>query len=228
MTTLTSPPGRRTEVRWRGRAVAAVLLPVGPALVAVLRFVLPYETTDDSTEVVREVAAHQATESLVVWLGFLATLTLVPGVLAAGKVARAGSPRLTAVALALLVPAYLSLGWLVSSDAAVLFSVRHGLPTATAADSYASLHPVAVVAAVVFVVGHVVGTVLLGLALWRGTAVPGPAALAVLVSQPVHFVAAVVLGSHGLDLVGWGLNALGFAVVALVVLRMTDEEWAAA
>jgi hypothetical protein len=219
---------RRPDLRWRGRTLAAVLLPVGPAAVAVLRFVLPYETTNNSKEIVREVAAHQSTQSAVVWLGFLATLTLVPGVLAAGKVARSSAPRLTAVALALVVPAYLCIGWLVSSDAAVLFSVRHGLSTADAAASYDSLHPVVLVAGIVFVLGHVAGTVLLGCALLRVPAVPRAMAIAVLVSQPVHFVAAVILGSHWLDLVGWGLNAVGFAAIALLILRMSDEEWAAA
>ena len=218
---------RRPDLRWRGRTVAAFLLPVGPAAVAVLRYVLPYETTDDAKEVVREVAAHQTTQSLVVWLGFLATLTLVPGVLAVGKVARASAPRLTAVGLALVVPAYLCIGWLVSSDAAVLFSVRHGLSTADAADSYTALHPVVMVAGVVFVVGHVVGTVLLGCALLRVPAVPRAAAIAVLVSQPVHFVAAVIVSSHALDLVGWGLNAAGFAAISALLLRMSDAEWAA-
>ena len=47
-------------------------------------------------------------------------------------------------------------------------------------------------------------------------------------SQPLHFVAAVILGSHWLDLFAWGLNAAGFAAVAVVVLRMSDEEWASA
>jgi hypothetical protein len=216
------------DLRWRGRTAAALLLPLGPAAVAVLRFVLPYETLDDSREIVREVAAHQTTQSAVVWLGFIATLTLVPGVLAAGKVTRSSAPRLTAVALALVVPAYLSIGWLVSSDAAVLFSVRHGLSTTVAADSYGSLHPVVLVAGVVFVVGHVLGTVLLGCALLRVPAVPRAAAVAVLVSQPVHFVAAVILESHLLDLVGWGLNAVGFLAIALLILRMNDEQWAAA
>jgi hypothetical protein len=217
-----------TEVRWRGRTLAAVLLPVGPAAVAVLRFVLPYDLTADSKQIVREVAAHQSAQSAAIWLGFVASLTLLPAVLAAGKVARSASPRLTAAALALLVPAYLSIGWLVASDAAVLFSVRHGLSLDDAADSYDALHPVVMVAGAVFVLGHVVGTVLLGCALWRGSAVPRAAALAVLVSQPLHFVAAVVVGSHWLDLFAWGLNAVGFAAVAMVVLRMTDREWAAA
>jgi hypothetical protein len=219
---------RRPDLRWRGRTLAAVLLPVGPAAVAVLRFVLPYETTDSSKEVVREVAAHQSTQSAVVWLGFLATLTLVPGVLAAAKVARSSAPRLTAVALVLVVPAYLCIGWLVSSDAAVLFSVRHGLSISDAADSYESLHPVVLIAGIVFVLGHVVGTVLLGCALLRVPAVPRAVAIAVLVSQPTHFVAAVILSSHWLDLVGWGLNAVGFAAIALLILRMSDEDWAAA
>lgn len=219
---------RAPDLRWRGRTLAAVLLPVGPAAVAVLRFVMPYKTVDDSTAIVHQVAAHQSAESAVVWLGFLATLTLVPGVLAVGKVARASAPRLTAAALALVVPAYLCIGWLVSSDAAVLFSVRHGLSTSVAADSYESIHPVALVAGAVFVVGHVVGTVLLGCALLRVDAVPQVAAVAVLVSQPLHFVAAVILGSHGLDLFAWGLNAAGFAAVGLLVLRMSDREWAGA
>ena len=216
------------DLRWRGRTLAAVLLPVGPAAVAVLRFVLPYETTDSSKEIVREVAAHQSAQSAAVWLGFIASLTLVPAVLAAAKIARGSSPRLTAAAVALLVPAYLSLAWIASSDAAVLFAVRHGLSLADAADSYDSLHPVAIVAGVIFVIGHVLGTVLLGCALWRGNAVPRVVSLAIMVSQPLHFVAAVILSSHGLDLFAWGLNAVGFAVIAAVVLRMSDEEWAAA
>ena len=124
------------------------------------------------------------------------------------------------------MPAYLSLAWLSASDAALLFSVKNGLPTDVAADSYDSLHPVVLVAGVIFVIGHVLGTVLLGIALWRGRTVHPAAALAVLVSQPLHFVAAVILGSNWLDLFAWGLNAAGFAVVAVVVLRMSDEDWA--
>jgi hypothetical protein len=61
--------------------------------------------------------------------------------------------------------------------------------------------------------------------LWRVQGFPRWAALAVAISQPLHFVAAVVVGSHGLDLVAWGLNAVGFAVVAITILRMSDEQW---
>jgi hypothetical protein len=39
------------------------------------------------------------------------------------------------------------------------------------------------------------------------------------VPQPLYFVAGVVLGSHALDMVAWGLTGLGLAGVAAVLLR---------
>lgn len=95
-----------------------------------------------------------------------------------------------------------------------------------AGKAYESLHPGILVAGVIFVIGHVIGTVLLGCALLRGTTIPRWAAIVLIVSQPLHFVAAVILSSNELDLVAWGLNAVGFGAVAVAMLRMTDEEWA--
>jgi hypothetical protein len=226
MTTTTERVVPRAHLAWQGRVPLALLLPIGPLAIAVLRYVLPYDTTDSSADVARQVAAQQATQNAVVWLGFVAMLTLVPAVLVVAKVARQESPRLAAAGATLLVPGYLVLGWLVASDAAVLFAVRRGLPVDVAGEAYADLHPGMLVAGAIFVIGHVLGTVLLGCALLRGTTVPRWAAIAVIVSQPLHFVAAVVVPSHGLDLVAWGLNAIGFGAVALAVLRMTDDEWA--
>ena len=54
------------------------------------------------------------------------------------------------------------------------------------------------------------------------------AAVATIAAQPIHFVAAVIVSSQTLDLFGWGLNAVGFAALSFVVLRMDDDEWAPA
>jgi hypothetical protein len=213
------------DLRHASRVLAAIVLPIGPAAVALLRFVLPYKTTDSSTEIVHRIAAHQDRGSLVVWLGLVATLTLVPAVIWVGRVTARSAPRLTAAALLLLVPAYLSLPFLVSSDAGALFGVKHDLPTGVVADMYTSTHPVMIVTGVVFVLGHVVGTILLGVALLRSGVIPTWAAWATIIAQPLHFIAAVVVGSHPLDLVAWGLNAVGFAMVSLVILRMSDDTW---
>jgi hypothetical protein len=80
-------------------------------------------------------------------------------------------------------------------------------------------HPSVDVALGVFVVGHVVGTVLLGLALWRSRGVPAWAAWAVAVSQPLHFTATVVLGSPQVDFVAWNLMAVGMVLVGRELLR---------
>jgi hypothetical protein len=223
-----APAGSRTDLRAASRILAAVLLPIGPAAVAALRFILPYTTADDSKTVVRDVAAHQTAQSAVVWLGLVAGLTLVPGVIFAGRAVGRGAPRLAAMATVLLVPGYISLSWLSSADAALYYGVRHGVPHEVLAGLYDGSHPAATVAGVLFVVGHVLGTILLGVGMLRSRIVPVWAAVATIIAQPVHFVAAVVVSSHPLDLVGWGLNAVGFAALALVLLKMSDDDWAPA
>jgi hypothetical protein len=77
----------------------------------------------------------------------------------------------------------------------------------------------------VFVLGHVIGTVLLGLALLRSRTVPGWAAIVTAVAQPLHFVALVIVGSRELDFAAWTLNAVAFAVVAFAIVRTPDDEW---
>jgi hypothetical protein len=217
MSTLT--PTVRTAAGGRTALVlSALLLPVGPAAVAVLRYVLPYDTTDDAIDVVHKAAADPGALSLVVWLGFVAMLTLIPAVLIVAAHTRRGAPRTTFAALLLLVPGYLSMGTLVAGDAGLLFGVRHGVDDAVLADWIGQGHPSFAIAAGLFVIGHVIGTVLLGIAMWGSGLVPRWAAAATIVSQPLHFVAAAVLGDHTLDLAAWGLNAVGFAAVSLVLI----------
>jgi hypothetical protein len=220
--------GTRADLRTRSRLLAAVLLPIGPAAVAVLRFILPYTTADSSAAAVRLVAAHQSAQSAVVWLGFLAVLALVPGVIYAGRIVAREAPRLAAAATILLVTGYLSLAWLTVGDAYLLYGVRHHLSQDVLTGMYDGVHPAASVATALFVLGHVLGTILLGVGMLRGRVVPTWAAVATIIAQPVHFVAAVIVGSHALDLVGWGLNAVGFAALSVAVLRLSNDEWSPA
>ncbi len=208
-----------TGPAWTVRWPVALLLPIGPAAVAVLRYVLPYDTTDDTATMLTEVAAAPGTQSAVLWLGFVATLTLVPAAYWVGGLTRQRAPRLTTAALLLLVPGYLALPWLMSLDVIAWSAVvaEIGAPaTVTLAET---AHPALDTGATIFVVGHLAGTVLLGLALWVSRAIPRWAATLVIVSQPLHFVAAVVLSSHTLDLAAWGMQAVGFAAAAVAIVR---------
>jgi hypothetical protein len=197
----------------------ALLLPLGPAAVAVLRLVLPYYTAGSPEKTVAEVGRHPGAQSAVLWLGLIAVLTLVPGVIAAASVCRAAAPRLTSWALALAVPGYLALAVMLASDQILWSAQEAGLSATQAAALFSAAHPTIGIAIGIFVVGHVVGTVLLGIALVRSRRVPAWAGWIVAVSQPLHFVATVFLGSPQVDFVAWSLTAVGMAVVARELLR---------
>jgi hypothetical protein len=207
--------------------VLAALLPVGPAAVGVLRFLLPYGTTDSLAQQVAATYRDGTSETVVLWLGLVATLTLVPGFLLAARLTRRGAPGLTAAATGLVVPAYLCLGAVLTADALLWSSERAGLPPVLATGVLSHPHPAVELATVIFVIGHVLGTVLFGLALLRTRVIPAWAGWAMLVSQPLHAVAAVVLGLPALDLVAWGLTALAMAVIARALVRDLPPSFAA-
>ncbi|GAA1568514.1 MULTISPECIES: hypothetical protein [Kribbella] len=224
MTETISRTTARADVRPVWRWVAAVILPIGPAAVALLRFLLPYNTADDTSTIVNKIVDNLDRSSLVIWLAYVAFLTLVPGVYFVGRLTRRGTPWLTGVALFLMVPGYLSLPWTASSDvftwAAGTAGIDRGSITKIAEVSHGSM----TLAGLVFVVGHVLGTVLLGIAMWRSGVGGRWAAVAVGISQPLHLTA-VIISSHPLDLIGWGLQAAGFAAVGWAIVRMSNEEW---
>jgi hypothetical protein len=202
-----------------------LVVPIGAAAIALLRYLLPYDTADDSSTIVSKVMAEPGRASLVLWLGFIGILTLVPSAYIVGKLTRRRAPWLTGAALVLLIPGYLSLGWLMAGDQALWTGTEVGLDAGTITKLYDTMHPTGGVAAGIFVLGHVVGTILLGVALWRTRVVARWAAVATIVSQPIHFVAAVIIPNHTLDLIGWGLQAVGFAAVGLAILRLQNDEW---
>ncbi|MDQ1375652.1 MAG: hypothetical protein QOJ09_2990 [Actinomycetota bacterium] len=195
-----------------GRRIA--LLVLGPLAIGALRLVLPYDTSDSAAVMVAKAYAHPARESAVLWLLMLGLLTLVPGVLVVLSRTRGSQPRLTTWAGVLVVPAYLCLGGPAATDLLVWSAQQANLPQAQAVALVSHVHATVGLQLAVFVVGHVVGTVLLGLAVLRSGVAPAPAAWALVVSQPLHFVAAVVLGSHALDLFAWCLTAVGMACVS--------------
>jgi hypothetical protein len=203
------------DVRRLDRRVAAVLMPIGPAAVAVLRFVLPADP-----------AAHPGAQRLVVWLGLVAVLTLLPGALAAIRLLRRYTPLLATWIAALLVPGYLGMTALIVADAGTLGAIDLGLPAGqvTELSDATFAVPTMTILVLLFVVGHIVGTLLLGIAAFRARLMPRPVAGALAVSQFVH-LAAVIGGWPVVDLLAWTTTAVGMAFLARVVLRTPDDEW---
>jgi hypothetical protein len=213
MTTTTMTPSTGTLRRITPAATVLIAM-TGPLTIAALRGLLPYDTVDANATIVEKVAEHPGAETAVLWLSGLALLTLPPALLVVSRVAMRARPLLGGVAAVLAWLGFANLAFLVTPDQVALGGVDVGLPSATTAALMSAIdqNPVTATATTLFVAGHIVGTVLLGVALWR--VIPRWAATALIVSQPLHFVVAVIVPNHVVDALAWVLTAVGFAAAA--------------
>jgi hypothetical protein len=224
-----APPPAHRDMRRTWRVTAALCILAAPLLVTVLRVVMPYWTDGDQAEIVAGIAASPGRAAAVNWLALLAYPALLLLPLAVGFAIRRRAPLLGTAGAAVLFLA-VSLGAIVGAQDVLIDALaRDGGYTQAQITGISTVFvetPVGLTALVAFVVGHLVGMALLGVAVVRAGLVPLWVGAAIVVSQPVHVISAVVLPSRLLDvLAGWGLTTVGFALVALAVVRMTDDEW---
>jgi hypothetical protein len=229
MTTTDAPalPTRALrDTRTIRRVGAALLLPLGPLSVTVIRGVLPYRTGDEYPQLLARIAADLGAMRLVLAMTVLAMVALVPSMLAACRVAMRGAPVLATISLTLLVPAFAGL-LLGTTDDAMYVAATGGYDRPTMERFLADLDATAPVTLGItaFVTGHVIGMVVLGIALWRSRAVPAWAGIAVAVSQPLHLAAVLSGAPQLLDGGFWALATIGFAAAAVRVLRTENDDW---
>ena len=203
-----------------GLAVAA---PLAPLAQGTAYLVSPYGNADDPAVVLAAVGGAPAAVDLLGWLWLVIGLTLVPGVIAAGLAALPGSRRLATVALLVAVPGWAAGLTLPQTDlvagavAAAGVSDADGVRLLDQLLTFAT--PAQGLAVAIFVVGHVAGTVLLGVALFRARVIPRVLAALLAVAQPLHFVAFVILQNTYLDVTAAWLTAVGFGAAGLSLVR---------
>jgi hypothetical protein len=85
-------------------------------------------------------------------------------------------------------------------------------------------HPIEALGVIGFLLGHVVGQILLGIAVWRTRIAPWWLGLALIISGPLQMIDG---GSNSVPIacVGWLLNALGFAAATYALLRVPKDEF---
>jgi hypothetical protein len=222
---------RRTaprDLRRLWRTVLAVALPLGPLAVAVSFALRPFRNADEPVVIVEKILASPLTD-LLLWLGFLAPGLLLLGTVTAGHLARRGAPVLATVATTVNALAFgLMAGAVAGGDLVTVAAGRAGIDPATIVTITSAIEdsPVTGTALGIWVPGHILGMVLLAVALRRARVLPRWAAVVLGISQPIHFVAFVVLDNPYVDAVaGWGFTAVGFTAVAAALLRTTDADW---
>ena len=207
----------RADLRHLERVAAAVLMPIGPAAIAGVRFLY----TDPSSTTI-----DPGRQQLMMWLGVIGLFTLLPGAYAALKLLKRSAPRLTGWTGMLLIPGYLAMPALLAADAYAAVAPGAGVDASTSLrvlDGLMAL-PQLTVLVLVFVVGHIAGTVLLGVTMIVSRAAPLAIGVIMAVSQPLHLTA-VIIGNPPLDLIAWGLTALGMVFLAHRVLRTANDAW---
>jgi hypothetical protein len=224
--TQAAPPRSPRDTRRARRLVAAILLPIAPLSVAVLRLIWPAFSASDTKASLDAVAAHPNAQDAVLWLSLLMTLTMVPAMLAAVRLARRRRPVLAMLTAGVNLVAYLAgTTALVTPDLLTLVAVRGEQDRSMVVPfiDAVNAHPTISAGLILFVVGHIGGMILLGAALWR--IIPVWASVVLILSQPLHFIAYVVLQVQVLDGLAWGLTALGFTACAFAVARTPDNDW---
>jgi hypothetical protein len=124
----------------------------------------------------------------------------------------------------LAVPGYLCLAWLVAgSDAIIWYGATHGLDQDLVTNMAWGVHPAFNAALGIFVIGHTLGMVLLGMAAIRSRAIPLWAGVGLAVSQPIHFVAGGIVSDPaialGMNAVSGVLTVVAFGLLGLAIFR---------
>lgn len=222
------PTGVR-DLRRTWRLIAAVSIALGPLLVTVLRWVMPYWTDDSQAEIVAGIAGDLDAAAVMNALGLACYPFLLIGALATAYAVRRRTPVLATLGGGILFTSLALASFVGASDVLAEAMARSGdYDQATIVETTQLLmdHPTGIIGILSFVLGHLTGMILLGIAVVRAGLVPWWVGAAIVVSQPVHVIAAVVISSRALDVIaGWGLTTVGFVFVAIAVARMRDDDW---
>ncbi len=225
---LAEPTTPIRDLRPFWRAALAIALPMGPLLVTLARAVMPYWTSDDSTAAMTKIAAAPGSMSVLVWLGAFLTPAMIVSMLTLGYVARRGAPVLATLGTVLSFGAYALWGATGNPDytAAVLLRSGYAVDDVVILNGHLESTVLSMAVGFFWVLGHILGLVILAVALHRARVLPLWAATVMALSQPIHLVAAVILPSRWLDVIGgWGMTTVTCVLVAIHVWRTRNEDW---
>jgi hypothetical protein len=222
MTDTTVRTARDTRGLWR--VLLAVVAPLPMLAKGVYYLIIPVDGGADFAATRAAFAAHAGLLDTLKLLDSVFVAGLVPATVAVAWVARRGAPRLaTAGALISLTGFLTGISMLGGVLQPAMLAVQHNLdPTAVAGlDEAAANEPVTLIAGLLFIVGIVVGLLLLGIALWRGRGAPAWAGIALAVGGFTH----PFLPGHVAQGLGLFVAAAGFAGASMALLRMGNDEF---
>jgi hypothetical protein len=213
-------PARTARTRDIGLAVALVVAPWFIVVANTADSITSMDGADDLTPrgALALAAAHPTLEGWANLAGLLGSLLLVPAVIGIMKLVRLRAARLGLIGGVLTGSAYICYFALIFGGftPAAMVAAGGSKPQNIAVLQALLDEPKTIWVYVLFAVGNIVGTFLLGLALLRARTVPAWAAYAVIAWPVLH-----VLGLPWFEVIGAVLQAVGMLGVAMALLRRT-------
>jgi hypothetical protein len=219
-------PGSRVprDVRTLRRIATAISIVLGPLAVGVVRATVA--SGQDSKAIIAAVMAHPDMARVELAAGVIATLFLPFAMIGLTRLVMRRAPVLAMLGGSLALVGWAMVPALIVGDAMTYEMAQSG---ANSTQFAALLDHVQGNFAVtmffsVFIIGHELGTLLLGIGLARARVVPLWAAAAVVIGIVLHPVS-VVLGIRLVDILAFALIVAGCAAAARAVLITPNDAW---
>ncbi|MGV9450759.1 hypothetical protein [Streptomyces sp. NPDC003635] len=203
-----------------GRILLGVTTALGPFLLALGVGIVPYTTGGSEEEIVRDIAADRTLTEVSLWVWLFGGTSVVIGTLVVGLLAMRYAPKLGLWGLVLLGTGLLAISSTPELDAVTLGGLEEGVGLDALAKAGEGTYALPVVAAptLYFVVAHVLGAILLGVALLRGRVIAPWAAWLLILSMPLNVVG-YAGGIMPLAVLSFVMMGVAFALAGLVVVR---------
>jgi hypothetical protein len=214
---------RTIDLRHSRRVATAACVVIAPALLGVIRGFYPAFTASTAPVVIADFHHHLDDARVELAACLLAVLVLPFFVLGLYRLTSRRAPVLAAIGAVVGLVGWIAIPFLGAPDALAYELARHG-GSAAIYDRFANHDAFIGVGTTIFLIGHELGTIILGAALWRAGAVRKWAASLFVVGPVAHF-AAVIGGARWLDVVPFALLTLGGAAAARAIAATSDEEW---
>lgn len=205
-------------------SIPAVSLVLFPLLILTYWVLYPAYGLLDPDAVVRAINGHRSVTTFANACALLGTILAVPATFGMMRILADRSPKLALIGGSLSVLGWISLVGALIPDVLAIQMVDGGELTPALVDLFRrfSLSPtmIALNAAVVL---HLIGGILLGVALLRTRIVPRWASIVAIVAPPIH-LSANLSGRLVLDALTWVALAAAYACVARVILQPATAE----
>jgi hypothetical protein len=200
---------------------AGALCLIGGSVFQLVQFLVsPMKEADNAGKQVSAALAHQTAMS---WAQVLDVplLLLIPAVLFAGAIAGFGRTRLATAGTVIAFVSVLGAGYLLAQDVVVAAASHAADPSVATKFVKAFEHGTAVnIVLVIYLVGHLVGFILLGIALMRSGRVPAWAGVAMCL-WPVGELLGEASGVAAVAAIGFALLVVAFGACARALTTAT-------